>query len=61
MVNSKQQFDCVDKLKVLADETRLAVLKILMDSPMQVGEMNNLLGIEQSLLSHHLQVQRQAK
>ena len=61
MVNTKQQFGCVDKLKVLADENRLSVLKILMHSPMQVGEMNKILGIEQSLLSHHLQVLRRAK
>ncbi|BAY22344.1 ArsR family transcriptional regulator [Calothrix sp. NIES-2100] len=61
MVNTNQQFDCVDKLKVLADETRLTVLKILMHSPMQVGEINKILVIEQSLLSHHLQVLREAK
>lgn len=56
-----QEFDCVERLKILADETRLSVLKILMHSPMQVGEMNKILGLEQSLLSHHLQVLRRAK
>ncbi|RCJ36641.1 ArsR family transcriptional regulator [Nostoc punctiforme NIES-2108] len=53
--------DCVDKLKVLADETRLAVLQLLIDSPKRVGEMNAILHLEQSLLSHHLQVLRRAK
>ncbi|OUL33308.1 ArsR family transcriptional regulator [Nostoc sp. T09] len=56
-----QEFECVERLKVLADQTRLSVLKILLHSPMQVGEMNKILGLEQSLLSHHLQVLRRAK
>lgn len=51
---------CVSKLKVLADTTRLAVLELLMESPKHVGEMNQTLGIEQSLLSHHLKALRQA-
>jgi ArsR family transcriptional regulator len=50
---------CVRKLKVLADTTRLAVLEILMEGPKHVGELNAVLGVEQSLLSHHLKVLRQ--
>jgi len=50
---------CVRKLKVLADTTRLAVLEILMEGPKYVGELNVVLGLEQSLLSHHLKVLRQ--
>ncbi len=53
--------NCVSKLKVLADDTRFSVLELLMDREMQVGEMNAILGLEQSLLSHHLQVLRQAE
>ncbi|MEQ8958320.1 MAG: metalloregulator ArsR/SmtB family transcription factor [Coleofasciculus sp. C2-GNP5-27] len=49
---------CVRKLKVLADTTRLHVLQMLMDGPKHVGELNAVLGIEQSLLSHHLKVLR---
>src|ERR671932_569638 len=49
---------CVSKLKVLADTTRLAVLEILMEGPKHVGEMNTVLGVEQSRLSHHLKVLR---
>lgn len=51
---------CVDKLKVLAEETRLAVLELLMERPMRVGELGERLGVEQSLLSHHLRVLRDA-
>jgi ArsR family transcriptional regulator len=44
----------------LADETRLAVVQELLEGPRHVGEINTHLGIEQSLLSHHLQVLRRA-
>ena len=50
--------DCVRKLKVLSDPTRLSVLKLLIEQPRNVGELIALLGLEQSLLSHHLQVLR---
>jgi DNA-binding transcriptional ArsR family regulator len=40
---------CAEKLKILSDTTRLAVLEILMESPKHVGELNAVLGIEQSL------------
>jgi len=46
---------CARQLKILADETRLA-LELLWSGPKHVGEMNALLGLEQSLLSHHLKV-----
>ena len=52
---------CAEKLKILSDTTRLGVLEILMDSPKRVSELNAILGIEQSLLSHHLKILRQAR
>lgn len=58
MQGTKPPAMCADKLKVLADATRLAVLELLMESPRQVREMNQRLGIEQSLLSHHLKTLR---
>lgn len=54
---SSQSF-CARQLKILADETRLGVLELLWSGPKHVGEMNALLGLEQSLLSHHLKVLR---
>ncbi|BAZ43268.1 ArsR family transcriptional regulator [Chondrocystis sp. NIES-4102] len=51
---------CADKLKALADSTRLSVLQILMQEPKHVVEINAVLGLEQSLLSHHLKVLREA-
>ena len=49
---------CANKLKVLADSTRLAVLEALMSSPKKVGELMEALKVEQSLLSHHLAILR---
>ncbi len=51
---------CASRLKVLADDTRLAVIEQLLDGPKHVGEINESLDIEQSLLSHHLKVLRDA-
>lgn len=54
---SSQSF-CAHQLKILADSTRLAVLELLWSGPKHVGEMNAVLQLEQSLLSHHLKVLR---
>ena len=51
---------CASLLKVLADETRLAVVEQLLDGPRHVGELNESMGVEPSLLSHHLKVLREA-
>lgn len=47
-------------LKALADDIRLGVARRLLDGPHHVGQLNASLGIEPSLLSHHLQVLRRA-
>lgn len=52
---------CAEKLKVLADRTRLAVMEYLMEQPSYVGPLVDALGVEQSLLSHHLKVLREAE
>jgi len=51
---------CAGRLKALADETRLAVVRHLMKGACHVGEIQAALGIEQSLLSHHLRSLREA-
>lgn len=58
--NDREQISCANLLKVLADETRLAVVRQLMDGPKHVGEINESLQLEQSLLSHHLKTLREA-
>jgi len=51
---------CARQLDVLAEPTRLAVLEILVAGPRHVQELQAVLGIEQSRLSHHLRVLRDA-
>lgn len=58
--DSSSELTCAEKLKVLADRTRLAVMESLMDQPSHVGRLAEMLGVEQSLLSHHLKVLRKA-
>jgi len=51
---------CAEILRILADSTRLGVVRLLLDHPQRVGELNAVLRIDQSLLSHHLRVMRDA-
>lgn len=51
---------CASQLKTLADDTRLAVVRELMRGPRRVGELMQSLEVEQSLLSHHLRILRDA-
>ena len=60
MVKLEVVDDCAAVLKVLADPTRLAVVRQLMSGPQQVNQINEPLQLEQSLLSHHLKVLREA-
>jgi len=56
----KSKFNCEDRLKILADKTRLAVVRCLMGGPKSVADINHKLHLEQSLLSHHLKTLREA-
>lgn len=47
-------------MKVLADDTRLAVIQQLLIRPLHVHEINAELEIDPTLLSHHLRVLREA-
>lgn len=51
--------NCVHQLKILADTTRFSVLTLLINGPSHVHELNAVLDVEQSLLSHHLKVLRE--
>lgn len=52
--------DCAGKLRVLSDPTRLEVMRLLGTKPLFVKQLVATLEIEQSLLSHHLKVLRDA-
>ncbi len=51
--------DCVARLKLLADPTRLAIVRLLTRGPLAVKKINAELGLEPNLLSHHLKVLRE--
>ncbi len=58
--DTRNSMHCADKLKILADATRLAILRTLMKTPHHVASLNENLQLEQSLLSHHLKVLRES-
>lgn len=49
---------CSRRLKAIADPTRWSVVAQLVDGPKNVGELNYVLKIEPTLLSHHLKILR---
>ena len=51
---------CATLLKTLGDDTRLRVVRQLMDGPKHVNEINKRMALDQSLLSHHLKILRSA-
>lgn len=50
---------CVKRLKLLADPTRLALVRLLTRGPQHVKDLNADLRVDQNLLSHHLKVLRE--
>ena len=53
--------NCADKLRLLANPTRMRVLRALLEAgPLHVWEINERASVEASLLSHHLRVLREA-
>ncbi len=55
-----KQSACADVMKVLSDQTRMAVVEQLLDRPQHVYELNRRLCLDPTLLSHHLRVLRDA-
>ena len=49
---------CLRRIKAVSDKIRWAVIETLMEGPKTVGELAKELGVEQSLLSHHLKILR---
>jgi ArsR family transcriptional regulator len=49
---------CLRRIKAVSDKIRWPVIEMLMDGPKTVGELAKELGVEQSLLSHHLKILR---
>lgn len=53
--------DCSDKLRVLANPTRMEVIEALLEQgPLYVWQLLERLQVEPTLLSHHLRALREA-
>lgn len=51
---------CSDVMRLLADGTRLRIVELLTERALSVRSLKDVLGIEPTLLSHHLRVLRDA-
>jgi DNA-binding transcriptional ArsR family regulator len=52
--------DCVVALKALGEDTRVRIVGLLMDAPLDVSEITRLVGVSQYNVSKHLRVLREA-
>jgi DNA-binding transcriptional ArsR family regulator len=52
--------DCVVALRALAEETRVRIIGLLIDQPLEVGEISKRLGVSQYNVSKHLRILREA-
>jgi len=60
MAQPTESIDCAARLKILAVEVRLSVVRWLMEhSEGTVTEIGAAVKVEQSLLSHHLKILRE--
>ncbi|MEM1294473.1 MAG: metalloregulator ArsR/SmtB family transcription factor [Verrucomicrobiota bacterium] len=53
--------DWIHLLKALADDTRLRIVKLLLDGSMRVGQISESLSVSTYNTSKHLRVLREAK
>lgn len=59
-MSKKTLAKCSEALKALSDDTRLRVVSVLFDGPLNVGQINGFVRLERTLLSHHLKVLRES-
>ena len=57
---SAGEVTCAEKLRILANETRLQMVEQLLGGPRRVGELASRLDVDQPLISYHLRVMREA-
>jgi DNA-binding transcriptional ArsR family regulator len=55
-----QGHDCVVALRALAEETRVRIIGLLIDQPVEVGEISKRLGVSPYNVSKHLRILRDA-
>jgi DNA-binding transcriptional ArsR family regulator len=52
--------DCVVALKALGEDTRVRIMGLLIESPLDVGEIARRVGVSQYNVSKHLRILREA-
>ena len=52
--------DCVVALRALGEDTRVRIIGLLIDEPLDVGEISKRLGVSQYNVSKHLRILREA-
>ena len=57
----EELYDLAELFKVFGDSTRIRILFQLFDKELSVGELEDLLNMNQSAVSHQLKVLKQAK
>jgi DNA-binding transcriptional ArsR family regulator len=60
MLQPSEGLDCVVALKALGEETRLRIVALVFEQPMEVGEIARRLGVSQYNVSKHLRILREA-
>ena len=56
----QQPTDCVTALRALGEETRVRIVSLLMEQPLDVGAISDALGVSPYNVSKHLRVLREA-
>lgn len=60
MLDASDGHDCVVALKALAEDTRVRIVGLLLDEPMEVGAIAERLGVSHYNVSKHLRILREA-
>lgn len=55
-----QGHDCVVALRALGEDTRVLIVSLLIDEPLEVGQIAKRLGVSQYNVSKHLRILREA-
>lgn len=53
------EYDASDLLRTIGDPSRYRILRYLTESPRNVSEIVRAVGMQQSLVSHHLRILRE--
>ena len=50
--------ECAEKMLILSDPTRLRIIRVLLKTPLNVGEISDLTSLDIKRISHHLGIMK---